>query len=199
MPTPQGSTATMGSSPVPAKNISGLPAADMCRDQRGRMRFGVCASLGGQGLVTAVAAKSPIINQFCISRCMGKAHLGVQLLEEYWVLLPLLEVMETHTSFAAQDSRAVSGSQPIRSPWSLSHPQAASEVARSVEHQPPGLCGGHHPALLLCGHQRLQLLLLNTIRAAVTLRPATLRDVAGELEAGALLRHCLVGRLGLLF
>lgn len=175
----------MGLSPVPGKNISGLPAAEMCRDQRERIRFGVCASLGGWGLVPTVAAKSPIINQFCISRCTGKAHLGMQILEKYWVLLLLLEVMETHTSFASQDSRAVSESQPVRSPQSLPHP--ASEVARSVEHQPPGLRGGHHPALLLRGHQRLQLLLLSTIRAAVALRPAALRDVAGELEAGALL------------
>lgn len=96
-----------------------------------------------------------------------------------------------------QDSRAVSGSQPVRSPQPLSHPQSASEVACSVEHQPSGLRGRQHPALLLCGHQRLQLLLLSAIRAAVTLRPAALRDMAGELEAGALLRHHLARRLGL--
>lgn len=47
--------------------------------------------------------------------------------------------------------------------------RGASEVACSVEHQPPGLCRGWHLALLLCGHQRLQLLLLRTVRAAVTL------------------------------
>lgn len=128
---------------------------------------------------------------------MGKAHPGVQLWEEYWALLPLLEFMETHTSFIMQDSRAVSGSQPVRSPQPLSHPQSASEVACSVEHQPSGLRGRQHPALLLCGHQRLQLLLLSAIRAAVTLRPAALRDMAGELEAGALLRHHLARRLGL--
>lgn len=59
--------------------------------------------------------------------------------------------------------------QPVCSSQTLPNPQGASEVACSVEHQPPGLCSGWHPALLLLGHQRLQLLLLRTIRAAVTL------------------------------
>lgn len=95
--------------PSPGRNTSNLPAAEMCRDQRGRMRFRICASLGGRGLVPAVAAQRPVIDQVCISRCMGKAHPGVQLQEEYWALLPLLEFMETHTSFAVQD-RAVSRS-----------------------------------------------------------------------------------------
>lgn len=73
------------------------------------MRFGICAFLGGQGLVPAVAAQRPVTDQVCISRCMGKAHPGEQLQEEYWVLLPLLEFMETHTSYAVQD-RAVTRS-----------------------------------------------------------------------------------------
>lgn len=67
------------------------------------MRFGTYTSLGGQGLVPAVAAQRPVIDQVCIGRCVGKAHPGVQLQEEYWVLLPLLEFMKTHTSFTMQD------------------------------------------------------------------------------------------------
>lgn len=132
------------------------------------MRFGICAFLGGQGLVPAVAAQRLIIDQVCISRYMGKAHPGEQLQEEYWALLPLLEFMETHISFAVQD-RAVTRSEPVCSSQPLPNPQGASEVACSVEHQPPGLCRGWHPALLLCGHQRLQLLLLRTVWAAVAL------------------------------
>lgn len=80
----------------------------MCRDQRGRMRFVICTSLDGQGLIPAVTAQRPIIDQICISKCMGKAHPGVQLQEEYWVLLPLLEFMETNTSFAMQDRVVIS-------------------------------------------------------------------------------------------
>lgn len=140
--------------------------------------------------------EAQLSTSFCSSRWVGRAHPGVQLPGEYWALLPLLEFMETHTSFTTQDSRALSGSQPVGSPQPLPHPRSASEMARSVEHEPSGLRGGHHPALLLRGHQRLQLLLLGSIRAAVALRPAALRDVAGELEAGALLRHRLARRLG---
>lgn len=53
---------------------------------------------------------------------MGKAHPGEQLQEEYWVLLPLLEFMETHTSFAVQD-RAVTRSEPVCSSQPLPNPQ----------------------------------------------------------------------------
>lgn len=91
-------------------------AVKMRSGQRGRKKFWVCASLGGWGLAPAVAAQNPVIDQFCISRCTGRAHLAVQLQEEYQALLPLRRFMETHTSFTRQESRAVSGRQPLRSP-----------------------------------------------------------------------------------
>lgn len=90
--------------------------AKMHRDQRGRKKFGVCACLGGQGWYLLWQHRTQVIDQFCISTCMGRAHRAVQLWEEHEALLPLQRFMETHTSFTRQESRAVSGRQPVRSP-----------------------------------------------------------------------------------
>lgn len=44
----------------------------MCRDQTGGMRFGICAFLGGQGLVPAVTAQRPILTRFASAGTWAK-------------------------------------------------------------------------------------------------------------------------------
>lgn len=67
------------------------------------------------------------------------------------------------TSFTTQDSRMATALIPF-----TVH-SVPSEVADSVEHQPPGLRGRQHPPLLLRGHKKLHFLLLCATGIAVTL------------------------------
>jgi len=158
-------TATVASRPC----LGGTALASQCcntgaKDQRTREPDLGSVPPGWMGLVSALTASRPSIYQPCIS--MSKA--------------PELSGCSWSWRRHAEASRSTTAEQLVGG--SLPRMPCVSDVAGSAECKPSVLGGGQPPALLLCAHQGLQLLLLRALGAAVALRPAALGYMAGELE-----------------